>query len=208
MVTTFGYMLFHEVHPENMMYDICTYTAGDGVLKDLPNGIEHITAHVFDNRHFALVHVDIMKKMVMVHDGYLHEIPLQHWNAYCFSILKKWKLIRNDDEVDVSNKMPRKSVPLIRTAGKKYVLYGISSIEQNNMTECGPIAMYTLWRILDEKTPDVPTKDIRITVVGKFLQILEQSEKNLMVKLPMSKCKNLNEYIVNDHKKEETHKTK
>jgi len=167
IVSTFGVLLSHDAHREDMMYIDSTIPDGETVTSNakvapLSETVETIVAVAYNIDHFAVLRLVMKERFVHVYDGIQRKVRI--WHPHVKYILHQYGIDHN------GWKMGR--------GVSKDVIDGIKVIQKDH-SSCGPIACVVLWKLFLPHEIDltkINQEDYRELVIEKLRKLLQKHE--------------------------------
>ena len=197
LISSFISLKIHKHHVDNILYDICPYPDSKNTMKrTLPTKVDTIIVVGWEGHHYGFMEVNVPNRYVLVKDGLLSYGNMRKWTVHILQILKKWKLIRNDNDIvyatTIHNGFTRTNPT---TPEGVFEIIPLRTVVQRNLTECGPIACYHAWEVIDNDSKPLEVHQFRSDIIEELLSMWEEFDDCLRVRLRISDVEDRKEII-------------
>ena len=187
LITAFVALKIHKHHVEDIMLDICPYpTDFPKTLRDLPSQAKTLLVIGWHQKHYGFIEVNIPNRYVLIKDGFMSRGTMKKWIEHVYFVLQKWKLVRSVEDIR-SNSEILIGESFVRvqptTPEGVFEVFCVGTIEQRNVTECGPIACYHAWQVIDPVTAPTAVSSFRTEVIQELLAMWKTYDNCLRVRM-------------------------
>jgi len=131
-------ILFHcQHHQQDDITTFCTCTTTT----------ESIITYAHKLSHYCLLQVDVLRKVIIVHDGYQEKI--EKWLQHAHYVLKKFRLVPVDSisRRVISTTNSRDSFEMSNLKDDKWRMVFSGRFKQADGHSCGPLCCATAWEL-------------------------------------------------------------
>ncbi|KAG9299155.1 hypothetical protein G9A89_022628 [Geosiphon pyriformis] len=172
IVTTFGILCSHDTHRDDMIYvdsTLPSVSTGSSKTKteSLPKEIRTIISVVFNQRHYAVMRLQLDSKIAYFYDGLA--MPLDNWEPHMKFILTRYDIQPEAWKV---------------TAGTGRDGMDDITIKQNDQSNCGPIACMVLWKLFKSEAlnlQDIDASDYRHIAIRELKRLLKKHDTSCVL---------------------------
>jgi hypothetical protein len=200
LLTAFVTLKMHKHHVVDLMFDICPYPSSyPSDTRQLPSQVQTLIVVGWQQSHYGFFEINIPNRCVLVKDGFLSKGNMRTWTAHIIFILRKWRLIKDattdvvfcNDIVDSA--LFSRAKPM--TAECVFEIICVRTVVQTNATECGPIAAYHAWEVIDNASKPTDVSSFRVAVIEELLRMWKDFDNCLRVRLKISQVSDKNAIV-------------
>jgi hypothetical protein len=167
------------------------------IQKEFPIGFmlcqKNITTFIvvgWKGYHYAFLEINVKKRYVLVKDGLMSRVnPADKWMEHVMFMLYKWGLIKDaTNQIVVSRDIVQNfSCDTPTTPEGVYQVVPCMSVVQRNATECGPIAAFHAWEIINPESKPKDVQSFRHEVIDELVSMWNDFDSCLRVRVRISR---------------------
>ena len=153
---------------------------------ELPPRVTDIITILGDGGHFVFVQINLPKRFILLKDGRLKEGEAQKWESHVNFLLKRWGIVQEPSSQVMWSPtivtMFSRNTPT--TPEGVFEVIPFKAIAQGDETECGHIACFHAWEVIDPYSKPEDVKSFRVEVLRELMSMWNDSDNCLSVRVP------------------------
>ena len=187
IISAFVTLKMHKHHRQDILYALVSFpTSEPEDIFELPPRVTDIIAILGDGAHFVFVQINIRNRFILVKDGRVKEGEEKKWEAHINFLLKRWGLVKELCSQVIWS--PTIVTTFLRntptTSEGVFEVIPFKAVAQTNDTECGPIACYHAWDLIDPYSKPADVKSFREEVLRELMSMWNDFDNCLSARVP------------------------